>query len=43
VCTQQVLHGPIPADGPSAFEDVPAAGQNWAAQRAYEWRSSEEA
>jgi hypothetical protein len=43
LCAQEVLHGPIPADGPSSFEDVPEAGEGWAGQRAYEWRSSEEA
>jgi len=43
LCNQQVMHGPIPADGPSVFEDMPAAAEGWAGQRSYDWQSSEDA
>jgi uncharacterized protein (DUF58 family) len=43
LCAQEVLYGPVPADGLSIFEEVPTPGAGWAGQRAYDWSSSEEA
>jgi uncharacterized protein (DUF58 family) len=45
LCTQQVLHGPIPADGLTPYDDPEREGQpptGWLNQRAYDWTSSEE-
>ncbi len=45
LCQQQVMHGPIPADGLSIFEETnkESGATGWADQRAYDWMSSEDA